>query len=1347
MKYINQLKPKIGLLLFQIIFMAITPLLAQNIQPGILYFHVLSNEARPDGKGSLSPANKTMADLFSMYQVTAFEQAAPFARTLELHNVYYINCLGDVEQLKADLERDCSGLLKNFAFTYTPIEMYDPADGWWTTAPPYNSHWYLPKIQADSAWEITRGSDSIDIAILDEMIDITHPELQSKINLSYNPATGAQYGRAVKYHGCAVAGFAAGETAETYTNAEGPLPSIGFNTPIYYYGAGSEQDTSFSVLYQLLHASTVMKAEVISISYTDMGFGDPDTLNPDNLLALKEILDNNTIILAAAGNDPDGIPLKYFNGLTFDEIIVVSGTDSTDHFALYDSLGNWVHNFAHYPSVDLCAPGYNMMGLQGTFTHYFDTVSGTITDSIIDNPWPYWHNYNGTSFATPITAGVAALIKSINPCLTSRDVEYILKTTVDPIIDADSFPGEVGTGRLNAYKAVKLAKESYEFTNYTIHNGENITWNTPHFIDTLIIEPGGKLTITEDCFFNEGGVAIVDTNAVLYVNYARLTTTCRNMWYGIEVWGNYAESQFDYNDYCPQGRLILDGAIIENAEEAVRLWKPFDYHASGGYVIATNSTFRNNKRSLEGISYHNFDPQTQTPYRNFTRFENCTFSVDEEYHNYVPFLGFASLWDVEGVKFEGCDFYNNNKYIDDTTHINVDNLITGFGIYSIDAGYSVNSRCTSPTSPCPPQSIDSSRFIHLEFGIHAKNTRSNNTIDVENSQFYENITGVYTSALTQPSIVHNSFYVNVVDTTDFVTFGGLYLDNYTTGFVVQENEFLSSQGFNGTYLIEGTSVGICVNNSGDENNLLYNNRFEHLKIGILAQNHNRAKDGTQGLTIGCNEFYTNQYDVAITALVPDSSISGIRFRQGSDGPEITDPAGNIFSPNLEQVADAWDIYNETNRIQYWYHAQQNGYDLLPDSVSKGPWLPAIVDVRPNTRTDPFTKNGACPSLIGGSGGGLELFKTTIVDMDYKTDSVTSLLSLLTDGGQTEPTVMDVASATGSQTMDIRDDLLAKSPYLSDTVMVTTVLQEEALPAAIVTEVLLENPQSAKSEVVLDELYAREDITDNQINQIEANALIVGAMESLKINRDHFAQLRDNAFNQVMAAYKSAEGFGNSDSLKEVLHHFDFPTAKYQLALLYLNNGELQKAQDTLASIATRYTLTTDQQSEHNNWEDYMFIMVQLAQTGKNIFELSATQKAQLYQVYLAKTGRVSALAMNLLQVTDTLSYHHTYVLPTDGLKNNVIGRQRNHHNLASTSLKVYPNPAGDYLVVEYPVEDETSPVSIKVVDNNGFLRLTTTSQFSTGSAVLDTRTLGTGTYICHVSANGKLVGVTKFVVY
>jgi subtilisin family serine protease len=136
------------------------------------------------------------------------------------------------------------------------------------------------------------------------------------------------------------------------------------------------------------------------------------------------------------------------------------------------------------------------------------------------NTYPYYQNWSGTSFSAPITAGVAALIKSINPCLTPEDVQTILKTTTDPIIDANLYPGKVGTGRLNAYKAVKLAYDSYSFKNYTISSGQNITWNDSKFIDTLYIAPGGELTINDDCFFNYRGIVQVDTNAKLTINDA-----------------------------------------------------------------------------------------------------------------------------------------------------------------------------------------------------------------------------------------------------------------------------------------------------------------------------------------------------------------------------------------------------------------------------------------------------------------------------------------------------------------------------------------------------------------------------------------------------------------------------------------------------------------------------------------------------------------------------------------------------------------------------------------------------------------------------------------------------------
>ena len=84
-------------------------------------------------------------------------------------------------------------------------------------------------------------------------------------------------------------------------------------------------------------------------------------------------------------------------------------------------------------------------------------ANSTINADGSTNTWPYYGSWSGTSFATPIVAGVCALMKSINPCLTPALAKSIIQANADPVVDASLYPGMVGAGRINAFKCVKAA--------------------------------------------------------------------------------------------------------------------------------------------------------------------------------------------------------------------------------------------------------------------------------------------------------------------------------------------------------------------------------------------------------------------------------------------------------------------------------------------------------------------------------------------------------------------------------------------------------------------------------------------------------------------------------------------------------------------------------------------------------------------------------------------------------------------------------------------------------------------------------------------------------------------------
>jgi len=146
--------------------------------------------------------------------------------------------------------------------------------------------------------------------------------------------------------------------------------------------------------------------------------------------AVTYFLNAGGIIFVAAGNDGAEVTPDYLNGRG--DCISVAATDENDNGASFTTYGTW---------VDICAQGNNI------YSTYHDHT---------DPNTNYWAAMSGTSMATPMAAGVGALIWSHNPSWTAAQVKSQLFSSADNI-DAylsSKYIGKMGAGRINAYNAV-----------------------------------------------------------------------------------------------------------------------------------------------------------------------------------------------------------------------------------------------------------------------------------------------------------------------------------------------------------------------------------------------------------------------------------------------------------------------------------------------------------------------------------------------------------------------------------------------------------------------------------------------------------------------------------------------------------------------------------------------------------------------------------------------------------------------------------------------------------------------------------------------------------------------------
>ncbi len=290
-------------------------------------------------------------------------------------------------------------------------------------------------IDVEAAWNVTKGSRNVVVAVVDTGIDYTHPDLLANLwinpggkgnaacasgTFGFNAITRTCDPRDDNGHGTHVAGTigaigdnGVGVTGVNWTTSIMALKFLNSS------GYGTTADAITAIDFAIQAKNEGVNVRVLSNSWGGGAFSKAllDAINQANA--------NDILFVAAAGNDGSGNDSypHYPSSYTTPNMIAVAATDNRDQLAWFSNWGA--------TTVHIAAPGVSV----------YSTVMGGS-----------YANKSGTSMAAPHVAGVAALVLAAFPAWTTAQVKSAILNGVDPLPNLTSRC--ITGGRLNAAKAV-----------------------------------------------------------------------------------------------------------------------------------------------------------------------------------------------------------------------------------------------------------------------------------------------------------------------------------------------------------------------------------------------------------------------------------------------------------------------------------------------------------------------------------------------------------------------------------------------------------------------------------------------------------------------------------------------------------------------------------------------------------------------------------------------------------------------------------------------------------------------------------------------------------------------------
>lgn len=275
--------------------------------------------------------------------------------------------------------------------------------------------WNLPLIETEAGWNVSKGSSDVTVAVIDTGVDLNHPDLRDQLASGTNVVNPDTAPNDDVGHGTHVAGVI-GALVNNHLGVAGmnwysrimPVKVLDSS------GAGSTYAVAQGIIWAVDNG-----AKVINMSLGN--YADAEFLHE----AIKYAYDRDVVLIAASGNDnteTPGYPAAY------PEVFAVAATDAQRNKAPFSNYGDY---------IDVAAPG---VSIASTY------------------PGSQYAALSGTSMASPHVTALAALIRSVNPQLSNKEVMQIMRNTATDL-GPQGKDKYYGFGQIDVARALEAARK------------------------------------------------------------------------------------------------------------------------------------------------------------------------------------------------------------------------------------------------------------------------------------------------------------------------------------------------------------------------------------------------------------------------------------------------------------------------------------------------------------------------------------------------------------------------------------------------------------------------------------------------------------------------------------------------------------------------------------------------------------------------------------------------------------------------------------------------------------------------------------------------------------------------